>query len=228
VNPSVMVRKSCYDNLDVFPLDMPYAGDWYLWGLFALHHDVAFFAEPMVAYRIHRDSLTDALISRDPGICARDEMTVFWRLKQKAEEARDQTVTQWCRYAIAYHYAQLVCGRPYRSSTIAMTLEQCQLSVIQLAASPEEAAWIRTQIVASAGDLQFGAKNCQLALEYYQLALSERKCLPKVWAKYLLIKAGPMGAMMRRAVSTVRDFWADRPSYDNRHVRVAATREHQR
>jgi glycosyltransferase involved in cell wall biosynthesis len=34
--PCGMVRKECYE-IELFPLDMPYAGDWYLWCLFALY-----------------------------------------------------------------------------------------------------------------------------------------------------------------------------------------------
>ncbi len=48
-----MVRRECYEKVSFFPLDMPWCGDWYLWCVFALHYDVAYFAEPMVCYRKH-------------------------------------------------------------------------------------------------------------------------------------------------------------------------------
>src|SRR5688572_8994109 len=44
---SGLVRRECYEQLGGFPLDMPWAGDWYLWCLFALYYDVAYFAEAM-------------------------------------------------------------------------------------------------------------------------------------------------------------------------------------
>src|SRR5206468_243779 len=42
---SGMVRRACYQKCGAFPLDLPFAGDWYLWMLFALSFDVAYFAE---------------------------------------------------------------------------------------------------------------------------------------------------------------------------------------
>src|SRR5262249_30433106 len=32
-----MVRRQCYDKVGMFPLDMPWGGDWYLWLAFAVH-----------------------------------------------------------------------------------------------------------------------------------------------------------------------------------------------
>ena len=65
-----MVRKSCYEDISVFPLDLPYSGDWYLWLIFALHHDVAYFAEPMAYYREHELSMTNSFVGEDVRICS--------------------------------------------------------------------------------------------------------------------------------------------------------------
>jgi glycosyltransferase involved in cell wall biosynthesis len=61
--PAGLVRKECYERVGVFPLDLPFAGDWYLWCAFALHYDVAYFAEPMVNYREHTESMTGQFIA---------------------------------------------------------------------------------------------------------------------------------------------------------------------
>src|SRR4051812_2463554 len=50
---SGLVRRECYERFSLFPLDMPWACDWYLWSLYALHRDVAYFEEPMICYREH-------------------------------------------------------------------------------------------------------------------------------------------------------------------------------
>src|SRR5262249_9321183 len=67
---SVMVRRECYEKISMYPpfvelggakIDMVWAADWYLWCLFALSFDVAYFAEPMVSYREHDLSISSSL-----------------------------------------------------------------------------------------------------------------------------------------------------------------------
>src|SRR5437899_2875355 len=58
VMSSVMVRRECYSKVGLFSLDLPYATDWYLWCVLALHNRVAYLPEPMVSVRHHETSLT--------------------------------------------------------------------------------------------------------------------------------------------------------------------------
>jgi glycosyltransferase involved in cell wall biosynthesis len=60
VAASAMARRECYERISFFPLNMPWAGDWYLWCVFALYFDVGYFAEPMVCYREHDLSMTSS------------------------------------------------------------------------------------------------------------------------------------------------------------------------
>ena len=91
---SGMVRRECYERLGLFPLDLPYAGDWYLWLLFGLHYDVGYLAEPMVSYRQHSLSMTNTLNEKDPRICTNDDLNVLWRIKRKAEDAKYTDLAQ--------------------------------------------------------------------------------------------------------------------------------------
>lgn len=45
--PSVMIRKKCYDEVTLFPEDMPHRGDSYVWSLIAMKYKVGYFAEAM-------------------------------------------------------------------------------------------------------------------------------------------------------------------------------------
>ena len=76
VSASGMVRKQCCDEIGVFPLNMPWAGDWYLWCVFALHTDVAYFAEPMVYYREHELSMTTSFMTQNLGACSADDLSI--------------------------------------------------------------------------------------------------------------------------------------------------------
>src|SRR5712691_6861319 len=57
--PAVMARRQSYERAGLFPLDLPFSGDWYLWCHFSLHGDVGYLAEPMVHYRLHDANMTN-------------------------------------------------------------------------------------------------------------------------------------------------------------------------
>src|SRR5438093_8071522 len=80
---SGLVRKSYYETLGAFPLDLPFAGDWYIWALFALHGDVGYMAEPMVGWRVHANNMTHSFTSR-PAALMRDEIMVLVRVRDHA------------------------------------------------------------------------------------------------------------------------------------------------
>jgi hypothetical protein len=84
---SGMVRRVCYEKYGAFPLDLPYAGDWFLWCLFAVLYDVAYCAEPMVNYRRHELSMTNYLMSQRRRLTLREGFIVLWRIETEARLA---------------------------------------------------------------------------------------------------------------------------------------------
>src|SRR5262249_36608287 len=56
--PGAMAHTQSYRDLGVFPLDLPFAGDWLAWCLFGCRGKVAYFDDPMVHYRVHDGSNT--------------------------------------------------------------------------------------------------------------------------------------------------------------------------
>lgn len=94
--PAVLARTECYRSIGPFPLDMPYAGDWYLWCAFALHHDVAYLAEPMVNYRLHNSSMTNTLRGQDISILSRDLVALCWRIREKINATGHPSLQRHC------------------------------------------------------------------------------------------------------------------------------------
>src|SRR5882762_4197578 len=101
-----MVRKECYERIGMFPLDMPYAGDWYLWCRFALQYNVAYLAEPMVCYRLHALSMTNVLLRERSFVCVEDDLAFFWRIMQEASELQLKTVVRIFESTLAKEYCQ--------------------------------------------------------------------------------------------------------------------------
>jgi hypothetical protein len=108
VAPSAMARKSCYENLSTFPLNLPWNGDWYLWCLFALYSDVGYLAEPMVCYREHDLNITHSLLADASSHCISADLAMPWIIKPIAERAGFPSLAQECMRSAANEYVRRI------------------------------------------------------------------------------------------------------------------------
>jgi hypothetical protein len=203
---SGMVRKSVYEALGAFPLDMPYAGDWYLWCRFALHYDVAYLSEPMVNYRLHELSMTSALMEKDPRVCAREDLSVLWRVAHDAVQARATDVVNLFHAAIVSEYVRLMTGRKYGVRS-ALSLQDFREVLRQDAASDGEAAWVRARVYASVADFYFMNREYGQASEFYRLALGDDPSMTKARVKATLLRTGRLGVALRTLAFGFHRLW---------------------
>lgn len=96
----VMMRKECLNRVGMFPIDLPYAADWYLWIMFAMNYRVSYLAEPMVFSRVHERSLTAQQSQEYARICVADEFNVLWRAAHEAELSQNTYLRDACRSAL--------------------------------------------------------------------------------------------------------------------------------
>ena len=202
--PTGMVRKECYDRLGMFPLDMPWGGDWYLWCLFALHYDVAYLAEPMVYYRRHALTMTNQLMSGSVRHCSEEDVAIPWIIKRKAEEAGDRSVVAASRRALAVEYARSVATQRYKSSGPVMTLEEFEASLHQNASDAGEERWIRARVYVGIADAAYWQCDFERAREFYAKGLREDVRMPKVLLKYALLALGTAGIACRNGLPSLR------------------------
>jgi hypothetical protein len=198
-----MVRKSCYDRFGGFPLDLGYAGDWYLWCLFALHSDVAYFAEPMTNYRMHENSMTASLMNGRAHVCAQQDLLVLWRITRAAEEAGHQKVAKAFRKAVATEYARQLTPPKFGTAPLLSEVEFEQ-SLSRNAESDREARSIRAWVFAHLGDYFFHQHNPRRAAQCYSVALGEGSPSARTFIKLLLSHAGPAGVRARQAIFSLR------------------------
>jgi glycosyltransferase involved in cell wall biosynthesis len=201
---SGMVRKSCYDSWGAFPLNMPYAGDWYLWCLFAMHTDVGYIAEPLVNYRAHPMSMTNSLLQTNIETCAADDTAVLWEIKRKAEQAGFGAVVRRSRHAIAYNYARQVTGCMFRNSRYETSITNVEASMSAYASSDDEFSWIRAFFYVALGDRYVSLKSFGEAAEFYGRALTEHPTMLKVRVKKALLFTGTAGLAFRRSLGGLR------------------------
>jgi len=97
---SPMIRMECLNRVGMFPIDLPFAADWYFWIMLAMHYGVSYLAEPLVFSRVSEDSLTTQQSRDFARICVGDELTVLWRVERQAELAQNAYLRDSCRAAL--------------------------------------------------------------------------------------------------------------------------------
>jgi len=200
---SGMVRRECYEKISLFPLDMPWCGDWYLWCLFAIHYDVAYFAEPMVCYRKHDLSMTNTLWQKSAVTCCEEETAVPWGVKRKADEAGARDVSRECLDAVGQVYARNIASKRYGVSG-SLTLEQFEESLRKNCASEAERARVRARVYAGMGNEYYWQADLALAKKYYQTALQKDPWMLSICMKRLLLSFGKRGDDLRKTILSFR------------------------
>ena len=200
---SGMARRECYEKISPFPLDMPWCGDWYLWCLFAIHFDVAYFVEPMVCYRQHDLSMTNTLWQKSALTCCEEETAVPWAIKRRADEAGALDVSRECLNALGEVYARNIARKRWGTSE-SLTLQQFEESLCKNCEIEEERARVRARVYAGIGNEYYWQAELGLAKEYYHTALGKDPWMMSVHVKNLLLSLGKRGDYMRRAILSLR------------------------
>lgn len=201
---SGMVRKKCYEEISYFPEDMPYAGDWYLWCIFALHHDVAYFAEPMVNYRVHDLSMSNIMAQSNTQAITSDIMKVPTRIKHEAERLGADAIAARCREVVVDHYADCLATRVVRGRKSRITMQEFEEALGEFTSSPTEQREIRWKVFSGAGDRFCWQQEFVESQEMYRRALAIRPFMPLIWLKLLLLKSGNVGSKLRDVLGAVR------------------------
>jgi glycosyltransferase involved in cell wall biosynthesis len=141
VAASAMARKECYEKLSVFPLNLPWNGDWYLWCLFALYSDVGYFAEPMVCYREHDLNITHTLLANASSHCTAADIAMPWIIKPIAERAGFPSLAQECIRSAAHEYARRI-----KSNNPLSAEHQLEKWLDQNGANSQEKACVRALV----------------------------------------------------------------------------------
>ena len=213
VAASVLTRRDCYENISLFPLDahwagspveMGWVGDWYLWCVFALYFDIAYFAEPMVCYREHELSITVALTQNTMAACIAADVAVPWLIKQKADEMGLAKLSERCLFGAANQYARYAAARRYRSSISSMSIEQIELSLCHSTKSEWERNWIRSRTFAGWADQLSLREEASSAARMYLRALRKDPRMAGVYPKLLLLALGKPGSHLRAMLRFLR------------------------
>ena len=198
---SGMVRKSYYEQFGMFPLDLPFAGDWYMWALFALHGDVAYLADPMVGWRVHDANMTHSFTKR-PMALMRDEIMVLVRVRDHARATGHAAIARVYDEAIVGYYAWRVsAGLTPDDGGSRMTPEQVDESLAEWCHDESERNRILARAHAALGDVWYEQGDPGGALRWYGSALRLSPANARTLVKYGLLRAGRVGHRVRSLVA---------------------------
>ena len=134
----------------MFPLNMPWAGDWYLWCVFALFYNVAYFNEPMVCYRQHPQSMTTSLMQESRVRCREVDITILLTVRRQAEEAGFHQISRLCLAALAEKYGQ---SKTSTSDATNLSLAALEDRVWSNSNTESEKKWFRAPRLRCNGEL---------------------------------------------------------------------------
>ena len=194
---SVMVRRECYDAT-LFPADLPFAGDWYIWCTFAMRYQVAYCARPMVNFRLDEQSLTSTFNRTDARICLSDEVAVLWRLGCQAKLAGKSWLHRRCKASLAIRWAE--SARLTSETNVPQGLNEVEVSVIvqQHVNDANDYNDIRAHAQVIRGDDYYWAGEYDHAARSYLLGIRLQPWRIQSWAKYILLRMGTLGVRLRR------------------------------
>lgn len=201
---SGMARKECYEKVSYFPEDMPYGGDWYLWCVYALHYDVAFFAEPMVDYRVHDLSMSTIMAQKDMSAIFADIIGLPARMRREGERIGDAAIVARCRETIIRQYADCLASKEIRDRKSQISLTDFEESLSRFTDSTAEQREIRFQVFCGAGDRFCWQQALDESACMYRRALVLKPFSPNVWLKLALVNSGAVGTKIRNLLGGVR------------------------
>jgi glycosyltransferase involved in cell wall biosynthesis len=200
--PAALVRRECYEKLSLFPLDMPFCGDWYLWCLFALYHDIGYFAEPMVCRRFHDANITHYFCNDGIATYFYNLLEVPTRIKKRAEAECHRAIVQACNQSLADGYArQVLPPKPSDLVQAHISLDEFNETLPRRVSDPVTQSQIRSKVYAMLGDHYHEQNELEKAAQKYRMALQENKRDPRLWAKLLFLRMGGAGAVLWKFVS---------------------------
>jgi glycosyltransferase involved in cell wall biosynthesis len=202
---SGLVRRDCYEKISLFPVDMPWAGDWYLWSLYACFYKVGYFAEPMVCYRRHNLSMTTALMRKSAAACCEEDVGVVWAVKNRADDAGLRDVSELCLDALGEIYARNIATRRYNMSGPALSFEEFEESLSKNCIREEERLHVLACTYAGMGNEYYWQGEGSQARAYYKRALKIRPGLGQVRLKLALLSLGKVGGFVRKTLLSARN-----------------------
>jgi glycosyltransferase involved in cell wall biosynthesis len=212
--PGAMTRTDVYRKVGLFPTDLPYAGEWYLWLRFALMGPVGYAPEPGVHYRKHEGSNTAIYLASNAAIMIRDEVEVRWRIRAEAAKADNAALLQACDSAIADDYARRTFRHETTQSPIGLSRQAVLESLQEYCSDPTVRRTVTARYYETLGDRYQAAGQTTRARQYFRCAFGVGSRRGIVAAKLVIACFGGGSTGLRRVIGRVKGALIGAPAAD--------------
>jgi glycosyltransferase involved in cell wall biosynthesis len=166
--PAGMVRRECYTLKGLFPSNLPRAGDYYLWAVFATISDAGYFSEPMVYYRRHSSNMDDQIAIENPSFYYEQERQVIWLIKREAEKAGMHSLIPDFHRHLADLYARMVVHKEAMNLEHGYSRAVAKQEITRNSSTGKEATEIYDMMLAALPE-HLAAGHTQAGISYYKL-----------------------------------------------------------
>jgi hypothetical protein len=157
----------------------------------------------MVNYRQHDLAMTNVLRSEDSRICSRDELTVLWRIREKALEAGQHDLGERAKDALFARALGLLLNAG-RIPTNLLTVDDFLEFLGLLPLSTGERRRVLSRVYSALADQAYCDSDQARAADLYRLSLQNSWRRPGILAKLMLLRIGPIGAAVRHGIGALR------------------------
>jgi glycosyltransferase involved in cell wall biosynthesis len=205
--PTALARRSAYAAIGMFPQDLPYAGDWFVWCAFALRGKVVYRSAPVARYRVHDGSLTEAFYRQAPKRIA-DEIEVRWRSRRHARELGKPGLFRPTEISLACDYAERLRRKREENWIFGLAPADVEQSIAASAADRRDADLVSSLLHEHLGDQQSAAARFELARAEYVTALRLGSVRLPVLCKFALATLGRYGRYVRGPLAAMKQRFA--------------------
>ncbi|MBI3881570.1 MAG: glycosyltransferase family 2 protein [Verrucomicrobia bacterium] len=141
-SPTAMYRRDLLAAVGGYLVDLPRTNDWFFWAALSLRHDAAWFAEPMVCYRLHAANMEKTMEQEQAEIFHDEMVSTRWRIKAEAAKAGVPGVQAEFQLGLALIYTSLLVQKRVNDWPHGRTWAAVEQEVRAKAAGADEAAEI--------------------------------------------------------------------------------------
>lgn len=209
--PAVLVRRECYARATLYPSDIAFGEEWFVWAAIALRYDVGFLREPMVCYRHHDSNMTAAYVKKNPRQWLDCELQVRWRIISEAAKQGAPSVVEEHKKFLAARYAEHLARGRCGDARHGLSGEELDASLARWCPDPAARDELRRRVESSLadafetlGDRAFAAGDFAQARMCYRHAVKQDPGNSRRRSKCFLQALGPLGRVLWRTAICAR------------------------
>ena len=171
------------------------------YGVSLLYFDVAYLAEPMVNYRLHKRNMTNLFLGMKSKEAMRDEVYTVSRIHDAAKALLYDSIAQKCKKALIDLYVEAILRHEIGDANRGITVKEFRESIKHFVKKNGHKRQVFKEVMEAVGDHCYRVNEHGKAKFFYINALVNAFMNTKIWLKLSLLFMGVSGAKIRETIS---------------------------